>query len=253
MNIPDETLMAYVDDELDAITRAQVDHALAIDPQLAARLARQRAVVAQLRAVFDSALEEPLPPHLLATLRSSDNTAATDSRPRTRRGTRTGAVPVRRWSWPQWGALAASLVVGVLAGYVLPRPAPDGLAARNGELLARGPLAKALSEQLASAPEDPTAPLRVGLSFRAKTGDYCRTFTLASTGEPQPLAGLACKHGPDWRIHTLARAQAAGSGDYRMAASAMPEAVLRVVDANIDGDPLDASAEQAARNGGWRP
>jgi hypothetical protein len=32
----------------------------------------------------------------------------------------------------------------------------------------------------------------------------------------------------------------------------MPAPVLRAVDATIDGEPLDAKAEAAARDAGWR-
>lgn len=251
MNIPDETLMAYVDGELDAVARAQVEAALAADPQLADRLARQQALVAQLRAAFDGVLAEPLPPRLLATIRTSGNTAAADHPRVVDYQTRSSATPTRHWSWPQWGALAASLIVGVLAGYVLPRHAPAGLVAKDGQLIARGTLANALSEQLASAPPGEAAPLRVGLSFRARSGGYCRTFTLAGGDEQPPFAGLACKDGPDWRIRVLAQAKTVGSADYRMAASALPEAVLRAVDDSIAGSPLDATEERATRDGGW--
>lgn len=253
MNISDETLMAYVDGELDAAARAALEAALAVDPALATRLARQQALVGQLRAAFDSVLEEPLPPRLLAVARTTGNAAAAEQ-PRLadfRTRSSGGVMSPRHWSWPQWGALAASLIVGVLAGYVLPRHAPAGLVAENGRLIAHGALANALSEQLASEPPDQTAPLRVGLSFRAKAGDYCRTFTLAGTGEP-PLAGLACKEGPDWRIRILAQAETAANVDYRMAASTLPQSVLRMVDDSIAGSPLDATAERAARDDGWR-
>ena len=41
MTFTDETLSAYVDGELDAATRAALEGAMATDPQLAQRLARQ--------------------------------------------------------------------------------------------------------------------------------------------------------------------------------------------------------------------
>lgn len=248
MNISDETLMAYVDGELDAAARAAVDAAVADDPALGARLARQQALAGRLRAAFDDVLEEPLPPRLLAAARAPAAASPRAAGLRTRGG---GVGLVRHWSWPQWGALAASLIIGLLAGYTLPRHTPAGLVAENGRLIARGALANALSEQLASEPSDGSPPLRIGLSFRAKSGDYCRTFTLAGDDQQPPHAGLACKEGPDWHVRTLTPAQAASDTDYRMAASPLPEAVLRAVDDSIDGTPLDASAERAARDGGW--
>jgi hypothetical protein len=38
----------------------------------------------------------------------------------------------------------------------------------------------------------------------------------------------------------------------RMAGSGLPEPVLRAVEAEIDGSPLDAQAERAALRAGWR-
>jgi len=44
MTFSDETIMAYVDGELDAPARAAVDASLATDPELARRIARHRAL-----------------------------------------------------------------------------------------------------------------------------------------------------------------------------------------------------------------
>ena len=40
-------------------------------------------------------------------------------------------------------------------------------------------------------------------------------------------------------------------GGYRQAGSALPPAVLDAIDARIDGAPLDAAGEEAARRRGW--
>lgn len=250
MNISDETLMAYVDGELEPVARAAVEAALANDARLASRLARQQALLAQLRTAFDDVLDEPVPPQLLAAIRASGNANAA-KHPRVIDLPSRVRAP-RRWSWPQWGALAASLLVGVLTGYSVPGHRAGELVTRNGQMVVHGSLAGALSGQLASGTPNETAPLRVGLSFLAKTGNYCRTFALASAGDRQTLAGLACKDGAEWTIRVLAEATAASDADYRMAASALPDAVLRAVDDNIAGNPLDAAAERIARDKDWR-
>src|ERR1700757_2691877 len=114
MTFSDETLNAYVDGELDAATRAALEAALATDPQLAPRIARQRALRGQVRAASAPVLAEPVPERLLASVRGAParagNVVAFQARPRP------------RWSWPQWGAMAASLIVGVLLGPLLLRP-----------------------------------------------------------------------------------------------------------------------------------
>src|SRR5215472_5681215 len=247
MTFSEETLSAYADGEVDAVTRAALEAALANDPQLALRVARHRALRARVRDAFTPVLEEPVPERLLASVRG------------TAPGERTGNVvplkprPRARWSWPQWGAMAASLVVGLLLGPLVLRPsAPQApLATSGGRVLASGVLARALSQQLSSA-EPAGAPVAIGVSFRARSGGYCRTFVLH---ESQSLAGLACREGPAWQVKALAQSEAPGAagGGYAQAASELPPAVARTLDDLIAGEPLDAAAETAARERGWNP
>jgi hypothetical protein len=245
MTFSDETLMAYVDDELDGATRAALQEAMAGDPRLAQRVARHRKLRARLSAAFDPVLEEPLPERLLAAARGT----SAGSRPDNVIALARARPAAPRWSWPQWGAIAASLIAGVLLSPLLLRqPAGGALVARDGQLVAGGVLEHALSEQLASS-QTPEAPVRIGVSFRAKGGDYCRTFVLRDNGA---LAGLACRDHGAWRLQVLAAAQspAGAPGAYRPAA-ALPAPVMRAVDELIAGEPLDANAEAAARSRRW--
>ena len=240
MTFSDETLMAYADEELDATTRAAVEAAAAADPRLAERIARHRALRARLRAAFDPVLDEPLPGRLLASVRAAPGA------PRSARVIALRARP--RWSWPQWGAVAASLVLGALLGPLLLRPASAPVDTRGGRMLASATLARALSEQLAG---NSGAPIEIGVSFREKSGVYCRTFVVH---EAQSLAGLACRQRTAWQVLALAPAEnAAAGGGYARAASALPPAVAQTLDELIAGAPLDAGAEAAARARGWNP
>jgi hypothetical protein len=243
MTVTDEMLMAYVDDELDAQTRATVEAAMAEDPRLARRVEEQRALRTRLRAAFDPLLEEPPPSHLVALARS----AAAD-------GARGNVVSLRRphtrgGSWPTWLALAASLLLGLIVGRWAFRGGIGPIVTHGGRLVASGLLADALTDQLAST-QAVTAPVRIGLSFRSKAGQYCRTFNLHA---PR-IAGLACHAGADWQLQVLtgAERQSTAPGGYRQAGSAMPPAVVAAVNADISGEPLDAQAERAARQLGWR-
>ncbi|MGH8260037.1 MAG: anti-sigma factor family protein [Steroidobacteraceae bacterium] len=229
MNVSDEMLMAYVDDELDGEQRAALERAIAGDPGIARRIERQRSLRRALRAAYDPVLAEPVPARLL-------------------RGTR--PTSSRRWSVPEWTAIAASLIVGALVSAVLLHAFQVGpLADRGGQLTARGALAGALSTQLASR-QVPGAPVSIGVTFLARSGAYCRTFTLRGGGA---LAGLACRNDGQWRIEALARSASASaeSGAYRQAASPVPPAVLDVASSMMAGQPLDARAEAAARAKGW--
>lgn len=247
MTFPDEVLMAYADDELDAPTRAAVEAAMASDPEIAQRIARHRALRSRVHSAFGPIAGEPVPTRLLEVIRSAPSGSRENNVVPLRRR------PVQRWTWPQWGAIAASLIVGVLAGrLVLVRSrAPDLIAFSGGRILANGVLADALSDQLA-ADQPAAAPVRIGVSFRSKSGEYCRTFTVR---QPAALAGLACRAAQGWQVGVLAHAESAagGSGDYRQAASSMPTAIVAAVGDRIAGEPLDAHAESAARGRHWRP
>jgi hypothetical protein len=113
-------------------------------------------------------------------------------------------------------------------------------------------LSHTLSEQLAGAQTTDQAPVRIGVSFKSKAGDYCRTFTVH---ESSTLAGLACRQHDDWHVQVLAQTTSAveSGGAYRQAGSEIPKSVLQAVDDNIAGDPLDARAEAAAREKNWSP
>ena len=66
MNYDDETLMAYVDGELDAARRAEIAAALARDPGLARRIESQRVLRARVSDAFAPVLEQPVPEALRA-------------------------------------------------------------------------------------------------------------------------------------------------------------------------------------------
>jgi anti-sigma factor RsiW len=67
--ITDDNLHAYIDGQLPAAQRADVEARLAADPEAAARLQAYRAQKQALRAMFDPILDEPIPErlHALAT------------------------------------------------------------------------------------------------------------------------------------------------------------------------------------------
>lgn len=246
MTISNETLLAYVDGELDVDARAEVDAAIAADPALAARVDAARALRRTLAAAYDPVLDEPLPPRLLAAA-AADRERKVADLDATRKTRRLRAAPAA-WGWQQWGGMAAALMIGVVAGrmpWLAPEPDDDIVAAAE-RLVARGRLAQALSTQLAST-QAADEPVKIGLSYLSRSGAYCRTFALRGAG------GLACRQGDDWALRVLTQdaAPAAGSGDLRMAASPVPPALLQLVEQDIQGAPLDADAERSAMRHGW--
>jgi hypothetical protein len=243
-SISDETLMAYADGELDEEAGAAVALAIAADAELAARVRQHQALRGDVFAAFAPILDEPVPARLNAAAAGVVDLGAA------RAARLNAAAPRRRWAWPEWGAMAATLLVGVLAGSVgslslKGGEAPASIAGVDGALYADGVLASALSEQLAAA--GPSAQgIRIGVSFVGSDGHYCRSFIMGQG------AGLACRQGNRWQLPVMTQADKQASGAYQQAGSAMPAAISDAIDARIAGHTLDAPAEQLARTKGWQ-
>lgn len=187
----------------------------------------------RLSAAFDGVLDEPVPDRLKALLAEPAPAPQVVD---------LGAVRAQRRamsSWAAWGGMAATLVLGTVIGTRLAPSVGDG----QDRLVATGAIAQALDRQLASAPAGAVA---VQLSFKAKDGRWCRSFSTAAA------AGLACRE-PDgaWALQQVAAVTAAPSG-MRQAASSLPPTVLAAVDAAMAGEALNAEQEKAARDKGWR-
>jgi hypothetical protein len=287
MTIPDETLMAYADGELEPAQCAEVEAAMAADPAVAARVEQHRALRRKLNAAFDPILLETVPNALVATVHSMPGATvhgpttapgATAAGAATAPGSPGGATitdlrrvraaraaeakeaaasarraetPRRPWTWVEWSAMAASIAAGaVIAHLAFNTPDASRVGTNAGRLVAQGDLEQALSRQLASdQPAD--APVQMGLSFKSKSGDTCRTFTVK---ERDILGGLACRQGDKWHVQVLANVppNPNSTGGYKPAGGNMPPAVLTAVQEQIEGEPLDAAAEAAARTRNWQ-
>lgn len=274
MSIPDERLMAYADGELDgaehANERAAIEAAMKADSALARRVERHRALRTRVSGAYNRVLDEPVPDRLLDAVRNSptETTAGSAARAETaadvtdlgraRAARAEAAADAARkrskWSGAQWAAIAASLVFGAVIGhFALQSPELGPITQRDGHLVAQANLEQALSTQLASEQPD-SAPVRIGVSFKNKGGEYCRTFVVQQGASAiSALSGLACRQGGAWDVRTLARADvSSGSeGGYHPAGSELPPSVRAAVEDQINGDPLDATAEAQARTSGW--
>lgn len=233
MKFSDEMLMAYADGELDLVSRAEIEAAMAQDPEVAAAIERHRRLAGRVRAAYEGVVDEPVPEKLASLAGGATVTQL-------RRAPQPG-----RWSMPQWAALAASVTAALAVGMLVSRAPSEPYEETAAGLVARGVLEEALTTRLASASSEST--VQIGLSFRERGDNYCRTFHMEREA---PLAGLACRSGEDWQIRVLAAARSR-QGELRPA-GAMPMAVLHAVDAAIDGEPLDAAEEAEAREAGWR-
>jgi hypothetical protein len=261
MKITEAILVAYVDGELDAAARAEVEAEAKTDAEVAAALARHQALRG--RGAGVQAIEEPVPeeldafirnvaPHIAPQLTTTTGGKAGKSAEvvdlSALRAARAPKPPAP--GLPRWAMAAACFVCGVMVAGAFYAQAPGLLKTQGRALIAQGRLAQALDQDLASAPA-PGGLVKVGLSFRAHDGGYCRTFA-ATSG--QPLAGVACREGKGWnvRVAVFSAPRKIGQTTYQTAGSALPAAIQSEVDNLIDGAPLDAKGEAAAKAAGWR-
>jgi hypothetical protein len=246
MQFSDEILMAYADGEVDADTRRRIEAAMSLDPSLAERIAKHRGLRADLGAAFDGVLDEPVPARLLdaAGGPAKAPTAKIANLDAVRTAKQREARP-KRWSWPEWTSIAASLLIGILVGRSALQPSASALfATTDAGIIASGDLSTALNDHSRGVADDPA--VWIGLSFRNRSGEYCRTFTARAS------AGFACREADAWKVRALSEgAPPAAGGEYRMAGSELPPAIVAAIEDSMAGEALDADEEQAARSRGW--
>jgi anti-sigma-K factor RskA len=253
MSIPDETLMAFVDGELDPSARAAVESALREDPQLAKRVARHVALRQRLRDAYASELAEPVPPRLLDTanrVSGQSNKVVSLQEARDAKARGAAAAPPRATGWRAAAAIAASVAIGFGLGYANRNGSQSEtplVRGGDGALIAGGVLAKALSTQLALQRSE-TLPVDIGVSFLAKNGEYCRSFSLQGSSHP---SGLACHQGEQWRLVTVEQSGGVAGPGYRTAGTDIAPHILQAIEERIDGEPLDAFAEKQALQKDW--
>ena len=234
--VSDETFFAWLDGELEPSEAARVAAEVETDPELAAKAERHRALRVRLTQGFGTIVDAPVPEQILAAAARPPRADVVDfAAARRSRETRWGSMP-------QWAALAATLAVGVFVGTMVPQHSDAPIAVEAGQLYAASALDRALDVQLASAP---SGPVRIGLTFRDRSGAICRTFT-----DPAQ-SGLACRSGDRWQLRGLFAAPEGQGGSYRMA-TGMDPGLAALVDSAITAEPFDAAREKAARDTGWR-
>jgi hypothetical protein len=229
MSVTREELAAFADGELGNDRRAEVQAAIAADPDLAREVEAHRALRARLASHFAPILEKPLPEAMTAPLQTPNvidlgaaRTARSD-----------GHARIPRWGWIAGPALAASLIIVL---FVSQETAPAGYADQQ--------LATALNDQLVATQPD-NAPTQILLSFRSNEGAYCRVYADKS-GD-----GIACKDAQGWRLQETVTGKSRDDSEYRQAGSPR-SALMMKAQAMSDGPALNPAQEQSAQAKGWR-
>jgi hypothetical protein len=248
LDITDELLVAYVDDELDFAQREMVSAVLANNPALCRRAEEMRLARDLLREAFPVRAEESVPvPIEAAANRLAEACAQRLSQPGLK-------SPFR--SWLKY-AVAAGLVLCVAASatYLTWRaesagsPVTDLMQIGTDTQLHRV-LESSPSAEVISVPAEDAA-MRAILTFRAKDGRFCREFEIRAGSAGS--TGIACREQGQWRAEVLVSAAAdpPNSNYYTPAAQSDESPLAQVVDRLIQGDPLSAQEEAHVVASGW--
>lgn len=245
----DTMLRAYLRGALTVAEMDAIDAALALDPALALRM---EALIedddpadALVRDAFAPIERAPVPERLTAAVRDATpnhgNVVDFGAAQAGRRAT--------RWSWPQLGAMAASLAIGVVVGQGMFQGSGPGGTALVVASADGAQIAPQFAAFLDSNPSGQRTTLagdargEVILSFRSVDGQLCRQFLVAQ-GDGLTDA-LACRDQGRWTAEAVSR-RAPVAGDVKTASGDAAPAVIAAVDAIFAGEPLVGEAEQAA-------
>lgn len=263
MNISDEKLGAFLDQELSAQDMNMIRDAVRNDATLAERLAMLSSADAMLKRHAAALDSRPMPDAVMAMLRSEEQT--TDKR--SDAGTNK-VVQLSRWQsqrqrvshWvSQHAALAAgiALVVGFTGGQFL-----DGSTGnRAGEPAAAmivinmasnvtDALDTTLSGELLSINGETRLLSR--FSFVDQQARHCRQFVLetGTSGNINASENIACRTEQGWQLVASAQAASANAGEYQTASgSAMLDSTL---DAMMPGTALSLEEENALIGNQWQ-
>lgn len=248
----DAQLAAFMDGTLeDDALIAAIEAAINDDPALAdqaeALAAQSDAAAAAVRAAFAPVLDAPVPQHLTAILAPvpspASETAKVVDLAAARADRRVLPTPANDtgagWRWPQFAAMAASLVLGVVIGGQLLTGTGAGDRGDNASLV----LASAdVDTMLDTAPSGQAVDLanlgtgQVVLTFRNADGGLCRQFMIEGGGATSDALACAGADGR-WQIEAYGR-RAAQAGEMKLAGGDAAPGVVAAVDAIIASDPL---------------
>lgn len=249
----DETLMAFVDDELDRETREKIEAAIATDDDLMARLV----VFSETRALAKDGLEpllnEPVPAALQAKVETM--VAASRSEASTNAEDTEAVVSFlkhklqkKRRQSPPWAlplAASVALFLGLGSGYLI-GSGENSSSPENTTLLSD--LSKpAVLSRLNSLPSGEEVNLAGGqeriraiASFNDSAGTFCREFEYDQVNTATAVA-VACHQDSAW---TVSFAVLTGPTDDSYA----PASSLAALDGYLDGigaeEPMTSEKEQ---------
>lgn len=220
MTLNDETLVAYVDGQLDSRETAEVEAKLLADAEARDKVDGLRRNTALLRAAFNEPLEAPIPERVLRTVEDGFARRREEQGGEARRGgaDRGRYAPPGPWRMA-WAASLLALMVGAGGGYLaadyrveqrlaaLEAAAAADRAARQQAFLAA--LESSISGQ-SVAWENPDSGRRGAITpvrtFKTVEGQWCREYAADEwLGQKQEISrAIACRVGDGlWKTRLL--------------------------------------------------
>lgn len=247
LKFSDETLMAYVDGELDDAATARIDELLAGDDQLRDRIdlfAQSRDLAA---AALGPLAHEDVPAALARSVRAMVDLDARESHSNILAFARAQKNQPKR-IWPGWSlasAAAALLLVAGSTGYLVGAGSMSKDIGSDLATISDPAIIKALSEQPSGKPMDVANTGRVIepiVSFKLEDGTLCREFQLKEPASKGVLS-IACLEKDRWQTHLLLASSKPEEGYMPAGAAETVDAYLASIHA---GPPLEISEEQNA-------
>lgn len=238
MNLTDEKLSAFIDNELPANEMDAIRDLIATDDSLVDRIAQlsfvDHAVSTTLHAIDDKPLPNSVH-QLFETEQASASASNVVQFPVIRK-----VVTVLR----EHASIAAVLVlaIGITIGtYFSTDTAEDLDWASVNQVLDNN-----LSDQTVSVNADWTMHLKT--SFINTDNHYCRLFALNSTSSAH--MNIACQQQGGWQLHSRIPYEPTQANDYQTAS--VDPTINQLIDSTIQGGFLNRAQEQEAINQQWK-
>lgn len=268
MNISDEKLGAFLDQELPDQEMAMIRDAIRGDASLAERLAALASAEALLQRHATALDSRPMPEAVLAMLQPSEQAAdrdADDTAAVTDNVVQLSAWQARRQQARQWlgqhAALAAgiALVVGFTGGQFLNTDMSGGSADNPAAPMIAITMDTSLNDALESTLSgetlnfDNNTRLLSRFSFVDQQSQHCRQFVLENGIAGNTVSAsenIACRTAQGWEIVASARAASAIAGEYQTASgSSLLDSTL---DTMMSGSVLSLDQETALIADQWQ-
>ncbi len=273
VHVPDDILMAYVDNELSAEERTWLEAQLVNDVGLRRRLEPFLVTRQPLQVIFDAPLHAPVPDRLISAVLSAGTVAQAGAKKSL--GSRiagSGVSSASGWldalfpsgrGWQPAYGYAAVLLVGLGAGWLssnLTGQDDDNanlMRLERGGFVASGRLLDALDRAPSGSGALEEGAVRPVLTLRSDKGQLCRQYEIVAPNRRGPM-GLACRDAQgDWRVNAFAGDGGSDGGtameaSHGEAGAVLPPALSQTLKDLKGFDTLSEAEEQYLLEKGWQ-